>query len=125
MPPMRTGPTLLLFLTMGRAMKLEEQPIGTELIWADGRVRIWLLELEPGEETAVHQHRCDYIYIVLSPGETVTINQDGTKQFAVDDFGDAVFHPVGQPHSLKNLGSTKYSNIIVELLATEIRTDER
>lgn len=92
--------------------------VGTRLVYMDERVRIWTLDLEPGEETTVHQHPCDYVYVVLAGGRTETVNIDGTVQPADDSAGDAVFHRAGQPHLLRNVGNTPYANVIVELVST-------
>lgn len=90
--------------------------IGTRLVYSDERVRIWLLDLDPGEESGFHQHTCDYVYVVLTGGCTETLFADGRRTAAADAVGDAVYHQAGQPHSLRNRGDVRYSNVIVELL---------
>ncbi|MDQ1741667.1 MAG: hypothetical protein QOE23_6 [Pseudonocardiales bacterium] len=92
--------------------------VGTELVHQDERVRIWTLDLAPGEETTIHQHPCDYVYVVLRAGQTQTIDVDGTVHPGDDKVGDAVYHTAGPAHLLRNVGSTHYSNVIVELLST-------
>lgn len=93
--------------------------VGTELVHRDERVRIWTLDLAPGEETTTHQHPCDYVYVVLAAGQTQTIDADGTVHPGDDKVGDAVYHSAGPAHLLRNVGSTHYSNVIIELLSTE------
>ncbi len=90
--------------------------IGTSLVYADDRVRIWLLDLEPGEESGLHEHPCDYVYVALTAGRTETVLADGRRMAATDAVGDAVRHVAGPPHSLRNVGESRYSNVIVELL---------
>ena len=92
--------------------------VGTELVHQDERVRIWTLDLAPGEETTIHQHPCDYVYVVLTAGQTQTIDVDGTVHPGDDKVGDAVYHTAGPAHLLRNVGQTHYSNVIVELLST-------
>ncbi|PTA47646.1 hypothetical protein C8054_03810 [Micromonospora sp. RP3T] len=92
--------------------------VGTELVYQDDRVRIWTLDLAPGQETNIHQHPCDYVYVVLSPGQTETVCIDGTVLPGDDKVGDAVYHEAGLPHLLRNVGPTPYANVIVELVST-------
>lgn len=93
-------------------------PVGTALVYQDSRVRIWTLDLLPGAETTTHQHPCDYVYVVLSAGRTETIDVDGTVHPGDDRVGDAVYHCAGPSHRLRNVGSTPYANVIVELVCT-------
>ena len=44
--------------------------VATKLLFEDGRVRIWELKLEPGEETPPHRHDLDY-YIVMIDGDGI------------------------------------------------------
>ncbi|WP_428965876.1 cupin domain-containing protein [Micromonospora fluostatini] len=99
-------------------MQADIVQVGTKLVYQDDRVRIWTLDLAPGEETTVHQHPCDYVYVVLSPGQTETVVTDGTVLPGDDTVGDAVYHEAGKPHLLRNVGDTPYANVIVELLST-------
>lgn len=105
--------------TPGSAIPLSDdvEPVGTELLYADDEVRIWNLELAPGEKTLVHQHPCDYVYVVLAPGSTETHHQDGRVDPVTDAVGDHVRHGMGIPHQLHNVGTGRYRNIIVELLS--------
>ncbi|GLF92915.1 cupin domain-containing protein [Streptomyces yaizuensis] len=96
----------------------EIEQVGTKLVHQDENVRIWTLELAPGEETTIHQHPCDYVYVVVAGGQTETVNIDSTIHPGDDRTGDSVYHQAGPPHLLRNVGTTHYSNIIVELLST-------
>jgi uncharacterized RmlC-like cupin family protein len=93
------------------------EPIGTELLYSDGEVRIWNLELEPSGRTEVHQHPCDYVYVVIAPGSTETHHANGHVDAVVDAVGDHIRHGMGVPHQLINVGGTRYRNIIVEILS--------
>lgn len=101
-------------------MRLDVEPVGTHLVFEDHRVRVWTLDLAPGEQTTQHQHPCDYIYVVLAGGQTETVLADGSILPAYDAAGDAVYHAAGQPHLLRNVGTTPYANVIIELLPTAV-----
>ncbi|MEU3244736.1 MULTISPECIES: hypothetical protein [unclassified Streptomyces] len=93
--------------------------VGTTLVYSDARVRIWLLDLAPRQQTHLHRHTSDYVYVALTPGETVTITQDGGETHSADEVGDAVRHRAGPPHVLRNLTDAPYANVIVELLSRD------
>jgi hypothetical protein len=44
--------------------------VGTRLLHEDDRVRIWELDLQPGEETPPHRHEYDY-YIITIDGDAI------------------------------------------------------
>jgi beta-alanine degradation protein BauB len=95
------------------------EPVGTRLIYHDTDVRIWTLELAPGEETSVHTHQCDYVYVVVEAGTTRVAYSGGKHSVVNDAVGQSFYRRAGAAHSLKNVGNTRYLNIIVELLSTE------
>ena len=41
--------------------------VGTSVIMENDRVKIWEMDLAPGEESAEHRHDLDYILVILSP----------------------------------------------------------
>jgi beta-alanine degradation protein BauB len=100
-------------------MVKELEPVGTRLIYQDADVRIWALELAPGEETSVHEHQCDYVYVVVEGSTTRVAHSNGKRGVADDSVGQSFFRKAGSVHSLKNIGKGRYLNIVVELLSTE------
>ena len=40
--------------------------VGTRLLFENERVRVWDLQLAPGESTGVHRHERDYLYVVIA-----------------------------------------------------------
>ena len=43
-------------------------PIGTELVFEDESVRVWRIDLAPGEQAGWHTHYLDYTSIVVEGG---------------------------------------------------------
>ena len=69
--------------------------VGTRLLFENERVRVWDLQLEPGEATGLHAHHSDYLYVVIGNGQLQRRDADGSlgpvKEMAD---GDVVFAEV-------------------------------
>jgi GTP cyclohydrolase IA len=91
------------------------EKIGTSMLFENNHIRIWTLLLEPGETAPVHQHPHPYVYVVVAPGETEMREADGNVVRQHDERWQVVRHDEGLPHSLQNIGTTRYENIIIEL----------
>ena len=56
--------------------EIAANPIGTDLIYEDERIRVWRIELAPGEVAGFHTHMLDYTTVVVdgdrSSGRTPT-----------------------------------------------------
>lgn len=92
--------------------------VGTRLLFENDRVRVWDLQLRPGEGTGLHRHTSDYFYVVIGDGTLQRVDGDGTRHepkpmrdgevhFRTID-GDAV-------HEAVNAGDCVWRNIVVEL----------
>lgn len=93
--------------------------VGTKLLFENERVRVWDLQLPPGESTGLHRHKSDFLYVVIGGGEFQTGFQDGSKDppRTMAD-GDVRYREVGAGivHEGINIGTTPWRNIVVELL---------
>lgn len=93
-----------------------DNPIGTELVMEDDRVRIWRITLEPGEEAPWHTHELDYTSIVIEGATLERYNDDGTvDHLEVHPGGIMRIYQGSRRHALKNIGTTRFSNVIVEI----------
>lgn len=92
--------------------------VGTKLLFENDRVRVWDLQLAPGESTGVHCHETDYLYVVIGGGTLQTIYGDGRRDPPrwMED-GDVRFRTVEgeNVHEAINVGDTPWRNIVVEL----------
>jgi beta-alanine degradation protein BauB len=92
--------------------------VGGRLLSEDSRVKVWEIRLAPGERLPAHRHVLDYFWTVLTPGESLQHNWDGTTRrvsykagqtrhytFGVDDF---------MLHDLNNVGDSELIFITVE-----------
>ena len=92
--------------------------VGTKLLFENDRVRVWDLQLALGEQMPFHRHSSDYLYVVIGGGELQTVFPDGTADSPREmKDGDVRFREVpGEAvHAARNVGSTPWRNIVVEL----------
>lgn len=97
--------------------------LGTALLFANDRVRVFEVRLEPGQRGPFHIHDRDYFWTVVEPGRGRQRLTDGT--WAVRDYrlGETRFlrHSPENAliHDLENVGSTTLRFVTVELLDPE------
>lgn len=97
--------------------------VGDEVLIETDTVRVWSLALSPGTQTGLHQHPCDYFYVVVDAGDTETVYPEtGETHRHTDQRGDVVHVKRDTPHFLRNIGSSTYRNIVVELITEGVPT---
>lgn len=106
------------------AAELRQAPsnhqLGTALLFANERVRVFEVRLEPGQRGPFHIHDRDYFWTVVAPGRGRQRLTDGT--WTVRDYqrGETRFlrHGPGNAliHDLENVGTTLLGFVTVELL---------
>jgi quercetin dioxygenase-like cupin family protein len=112
-------PVLLLFTLIALAQS-GEVDITAEphhhLAFENKYVRVFKVEVPPHEQTLMHRHDHDYIYVTI--GATVLENDVAGKPPAnlkLQD-GETRFLPGPFAHLVKTLSSTPFRNVTVELL---------
>jgi quercetin dioxygenase-like cupin family protein len=91
-------------------------PIGTDLIFEDERIRVWRIELAPGEVADFHTHELDYTTVVVDGDVVERPNADGTTDMITVAPGQLMrWYDGTQRHGLRNAGSRPFRNVIVEL----------
>jgi hypothetical protein len=95
--------------------------VGSNVVYEDDRVRVWVLKLEPGERSAVHRHDVDHLLIQVQ-GDRIAVEPEPdtqspyTEYFAADVIpGMVTFVPAGGIEAAVNCGDQPYREIIVEL----------
>lgn len=104
--------------------------VGTKKIFENDAIRVWEFALAPGERTAVHTHRDDYVFHVLEgstlevfdehggalggfearTGDTFAFRCDGGELVSTDDKG--LRAPA--THAARNAGTSRYREILIE-----------
>ena len=93
--------------------------VGTQVLYEDDDVRIWEMDLAPGEASDLHKHDHDYI-LVIDSGDIVAGLPP--KDFPMDMFickvpaqGNTVRVPKGGVEWAVNVGQKRYHEILIEL----------
>jgi beta-alanine degradation protein BauB len=90
--------------------------VGTSVIMENDRVKIWEMDLAPGEESAEHRHDLDYILVILEGDRIAGICTDGRDDIYADVTpGLTVFVPKGGTEIARNVGAKRYREVLIEL----------
>jgi len=84
--------------------------VGSRLVSETDEVRVWHIELRPGERLPVHRHVLSYFWTAMTPGRARSHHQDGSTvevEYAAGDTRHLVF-AAGESmmHDLENIGDT-------------------
>ncbi len=92
--------------------------VGSRIVSETDEVRVWHLELEPGERAPFHRHEETYFWTVMGSGKSRSYYGDGSIKETDYQAGDTLHFELGQDdffvHDLENIGSTKLSFVTVE-----------
>ncbi len=57
---------------------MEPSPsVGTELLFENEVVRVWSMELAPGQQSPYHEHTLDYVYAYVTPSKLAYLGSPG------------------------------------------------
>jgi oxalate decarboxylase/phosphoglucose isomerase-like protein (cupin superfamily) len=94
--------------------------VGTRLWFENDRIRVWEIDLAPGERGPFHAHTRRYFWTVVEPGVGRQRSPDGTFKVRHYEVGDTQYSEpsVADPmiHDLENAGETRLRFVTVELL---------
>ena len=94
--------------------------VGSRLLSQSDRVRVWHIDLAPGERLPVHCHVLDYFWTALTPGRARSHYHDGRTQERSYAAGDTAHYRFGPGafmlHDLENIGEAVLAFTTVEFL---------
>ena len=79
-------------------------------------VRVYYVEVPPHENTQLHQHDHDYIYVSLGPSDVVNAPLNKPEVHLTLKDGETHFTRGGFAHVARNLSDAPFRNITIELL---------
>jgi beta-alanine degradation protein BauB len=95
--------------------------IATRVLLENDRVKIWEMDLAPGEESAIHEHTMDYILVVLEGDKIAGVPQEDSaglynEYVEVDvEPGQQFYIEKGGIETARNIGKKRYREIAIEL----------
>jgi len=95
--------------------------IATRVLLENDRVKIWEMDLAPGEESDIHEHTMDYILVVLEGDKIAGVPQEDSaglyNQYVEVDVnpGDHFWIEKGGIETARNIGKKRYREIAIEL----------
>jgi beta-alanine degradation protein BauB len=97
--------------------------IGTRMLFENDRIRVWEVRLEPGESVHRHEHKHDYVQVMIE-GDKIAANIDpqsvgrwaGEAYVEADvEVGKTIWAEAGSVHDTINTGGQTFYEILVEL----------
>jgi hypothetical protein len=93
--------------------------VGTEVLFENDRIRVWVMRLGPGETCVPHRHAHDHLILYAEPA-TIRSQVDGRSVVQHVQDGLVSYRAVGPSglpsHSITNLADTPSRHFIIELL---------
>lgn len=94
--------------------------VGSRIVSEGNGVRVWLLQMQPGDRLPFHTHVLDYFWTVTAPGKAISRYADGHVAEMEYQVGDTKHFTFGagesMTHDLENVGDTVLSFTTVEFL---------
>src|SRR5215831_3372432 len=92
-------------------------PIGDRILFENEFVRVWSVNLDPGQRQPWHQHLLPYLIVPLTEGKNVMNFDDGRTRETFEKPGEVIWREAGIPHELINVSDWQYRNVLVEIKA--------
>lgn len=93
--------------------------VGQRLVSETEAVRVWMIDLVPGERVSFHRHVLDYFWTATSAGRSRSVYANGDVAETVYRKGDTRHYSFGPGefmlHDLENSGDDRLSFVTTEL----------
>lgn len=103
--------------------------VGQTLVSETDLVRVWRINLAPGQRLGFHRHELDYCWIALTPGRSRSMYSDGNTVVTDYNAGDCkVFAFAADEtmvHDLTNIGGTHLAFTTIEFKGSLARERNR
>ena len=100
---------------LARALGPGHGMVGQRLLSETDAVRVWRIELAPGERVAFHTHVLNYFWTAVSPGRSRSTMGDGRVVETAYETGTTKHFTEKMVHDLENIGNTTLAFTTVEL----------
>lgn len=92
--------------------------VATSVLFENDRVKVWEMDLAPGEETDMHHHSMDYLLVILEGDRIAGIPPEGSGKEVIDgpiEPGKVFYVNRGGTEIARNTGQQRYREILIEL----------
>jgi len=90
-------------------------PVATRALFENDAVKVWEMDLKPGEICGTHRHTMDYVLYILEGGK-LAVEGPGIKPFTFAAGTRSVyFVPPGAVENARNIGRTGFHEALFEL----------
>jgi quercetin dioxygenase-like cupin family protein len=89
-------------------------PIGDKILFENDQVRVWSVNLAPGQRQGWHKHDLPYLIVPLTKGKNIMYFADGREKETNEAVGEVLWREPGIPHELLNVSDWNYSNVLIE-----------
>jgi quinol monooxygenase YgiN/quercetin dioxygenase-like cupin family protein len=89
--------------------------VATRLLFENRLVKVWEMQLGPGEASALHRHDHPYLLCIVS-GDSIDVEPDQRDSYKIPvQAGDVFFVPPGETERAVNKGRAPFHEILIEL----------
>ena len=89
--------------------------VANHLLFENERVRVWRMELAPGEASDFHEHTLPYLLCIVE-GESIDADfEDGRTLHLPVEPGKVFFVPAGARETAVNRSTVRFREILIEL----------
>jgi quercetin dioxygenase-like cupin family protein len=93
----------------------EYGPVATRMLFENDSVRVWEMDLKPGDICGTHHHQLDYVLFILS-GARIGVESPGRKPQELVAHERAVYLvPAGGIESAHNIGNSRFFEALFEI----------
>jgi hypothetical protein len=89
------------------------------LVLKNNTVKVFEIDLAPRDALLMHRHDQDEISVVLGTSTTVSTTPGQADILTISKVGDIGFTRGGWAHSMRNIGQTAYSSVLIDLQRTQ------
>ncbi len=90
-------------------------PVATRVLFENDDVRVWEMDLKPGDVCGLHHHTLDYVLFILASA-VVGVESPGRRSYSLPAKARSVYYiPAGGIESAHNVGATRFFEALFEL----------
>jgi len=89
-------------------------PVASRMVFENEDVKIWEMDVAPGEGFPLHHHTYDYVMFITGAA-TIEHRDHEQRRLIAFPSHSVVFLPAGPIESFDNIGKTRFTNILVEI----------